>query len=77
LADFAHAGGLVAYAIALAPSLWSAAEQVDRVFRGASPADLPVIVPSKYELIVNLRTAKALGFTMPQEILLRADKVIE
>lgn len=77
LRDFAEAGGLVAYAIALAPSAVSAAEQVDRILRGAKPADLPVIVPSRYELTVNLRTARALGFAMPQSLLLRADRVIE
>lgn len=77
LSDFAESGGLLAYAIALAPSLWSAAEHIDRIFQGAKPADLPVIIPSKYDLTVNLKTARALGIAIPQSVVLRADRVIE
>ena len=54
-----------------------AASYVDRILRGAKPAELPVQLPTKYEMVVNLKTAKALGLTVPQSILLRADEIIE
>ena len=77
LRDFVEAGGLVSYAIDWRPTFAQTAGYVDRILRGAKPAELPVDLPSRYELAVNLRTAKALGLKVPQSILLRADRVIE
>jgi putative ABC transport system substrate-binding protein len=75
--SFARDGGLLSYA-ADTGELWRrAASYVDRILRGANPAELPVQFPIKFEMIVNLKTAKGLGITVPQSILLRADEVIE
>jgi putative tryptophan/tyrosine transport system substrate-binding protein len=74
---FVDAGGLVAYAPSL-PSLFKrAAVFVDRIFRGAKPAEIPVEQPTTFQLRINLKTTKALGLTIPQTLLLRADQVIE
>jgi len=74
---FAFGGGLMAYGVDLADITRRAASYVDRVLRNEKPASLPVQAPTKFELIVNLKTAKALGIAIPQSILLRADDVIE
>jgi putative ABC transport system substrate-binding protein len=77
LSTFARDGGLVSYGVDQADIFRRAATYVDRILRGARPADLPVQLPTKFEMAVNLKTAKALGLTVPQSILLRADEVIE
>jgi putative ABC transport system substrate-binding protein len=74
--DFVDAGGLMAYGPDLAIQFRRTADFVDRILKGAKPADLPIEEPTRYSLIVNLKTAKALGLTFPESILLRADEVI-
>jgi putative ABC transport system substrate-binding protein len=75
--DFAGDGGLLSYAVDVVDLFRRAATYVDRILRGAKPGDLPVQFPTKFEMVVNLKTAKALGLTVPQSIVLRADEVIE
>jgi putative ABC transport system substrate-binding protein len=77
LSDFAREGGLLSYGPDLVDNWRRAATYVDRILRGAKPGDLPVQFPTKFEMVVNLKTAKALGLDVPQSILLRADEVIE
>jgi putative ABC transport system substrate-binding protein len=74
--DFVEAGGLIAYGVSYPDLYRRAATYIDKIFKGARPADLPVEQPIKFELVINLKTARTIGLTFPQSIFLRADEVI-
>ncbi len=76
-ADFAEAGGLMAYGPDIGTRNYSIGAQIDKILRGAKPSEIPVEQPTKYRLVINLKTAKALGLTIPRSLLSRADEVIE
>ena len=75
--DMPRAGGLMAYGPVFAELNRRVATYIDRILKGAKPEDLPIEQPTKFELVINLKTAKQIGLTIPQSVLYRADKVIK
>jgi putative ABC transport system substrate-binding protein len=76
-ADFVESGGLMSYGADQAEAVRRVASMVDKILKGTKPADLPVEQPTKFELVINLKTAKALGLTIPPVVMMRAEKVIK
>ena len=75
--EMVEAGNLMAYGVNMADFIGHSAVYVDKILRGANPGELPVEHPTKFDLVINLKTAKALGLTLPQSVLARADAVIQ
>ena len=74
---YVDAGGLMAYGPSTRENMQRALQHVDKILKGAKPADLPIVQPTRFDLVINLKTAKQIGLTIPQKVLARADRVIK